>query len=145
MNTTTTTQKEPVDDLADREFTAIGGSTGQDQTDAPGDAPAPLSNAQILAGAIAAGREVFCAVTKLKSPKTHLDDDTAKHLGELWGPVLEKHGWNLNEVMGNYAMEVAAIIGTVTIGASVRAAVIAEMNSQPKTQENPAEQDTINV
>jgi hypothetical protein len=142
----TNSNQEPADDLADRAFTAIGGSTGPESTDAAGDAPAPLTNAQILAGAIAAGREVFCAVTKLKSPKTHLDDDTAKRLGELWGPVLEKHGWNLGEVMGNYALEVAAIIGTLTIGASVRAAVIAEIASQRKADDTPTDDpDTINV
>jgi len=118
------------DDLADRAFTPIGGTTEPTDENAPGEEPAPPSSAQILAGAIAAGREVFCIVTRLESPKKTLSDDTAKALGGMWGPVLEKHGIDLNRYMGDYAMEISAVIGTLTIGAAVRAGVLAEIASR---------------
>lgn len=121
------------DDLAERQFTPLGADA-----DAPGDhpgavaEPAPLTSAQIVAGAIATGREVFCIVTKLQSPKTHLNDNTVKQLGDWWGPVLDKHGIDLSKYMGDYALEIAAVVGTVTIGAQVRAAVIAEIAAREK-------------
>jgi|GEM_PF-3006682 hypothetical protein len=100
---------------------------------APEAAP-PLTNAQIMGGAIAAARSVFCAVTKLESPNRVLDDATAQRLGAAWGPVLDKYGVNLNDTMGAFMVEITAALVTLEIGLQVRAAVSAELaarNAKP--------------
>lgn len=105
------------------------------QGDATQDAPAPEpTNAQMIAGAIAAGRTVFCMVTKLESPKVHLDDAAAQSLGAVWGPVCDKYGWNLNDALGSYGVEIAAIAVTAQIGYALHRAVteeIAARNAKP--------------
>lgn len=107
-------------------------SEQQDQTGAPGqdqgqDQPQALTNAQVLGGAIAAARSVFCMVTKLESPARILDDATAQRLGAAWGPVLDKHGINLGDTMGAYALEFTAAIVTFEVVMQLRAAVGAEI------------------
>ena len=125
---------ETFDDLAALKFTPLTeAATGADEAKPEPEKP---SSGQIIGGAVAAAREVFCIVTKLESPKVHLNDETAQKLGALWGPVLEKHGIDLHRYMGDYALEIAAVIGTLSIGASVRGAVIAEIAA--KEAKDPA-------
>ena len=103
--------------------TTPGAAQGaQPEPDAPG-----LTNAQIVGGAIAAARTVFCAVTKLDSPNVHLDDAAAQRLGAVWGPVLDKHGIDMGELMGDWGVEIAAIVVTAEIGMSLRRAVLDEI------------------
>jgi hypothetical protein len=59
-------------------------------------------------------------------------------LGDLWGPVLDKHGINLGDYLGDYALEIAAAIGTFAIAAQLRTAVNAEIKAQTVDAE-PAE------
>jgi hypothetical protein len=132
-------QTDQFDDLANREFTPLGQDAGSQADPDQNTEAQKLTSSQILAGAVAAGREVFCIVTKLESPKTHLDDATAKRLGDLWGPVLDKHGIDLSKYMGDYALEIAAVIGTITIGVSVRSAVIAEIDAREVKKSLPTE------
>lgn len=106
------------------------------------EAAAPPSNAQVIAGALALGREVFCAVSKLQSPKVHLNDEAVQQLGAVWGPVCEKHGWNLHEAMGDWGLEIAALVVTAQIGLALRAAVVEELaarNAKPVEAEVVAE------
>lgn len=113
------------------------------------DGPAPagqeqeqqsLTNAQILGGAIAAARSVFCAVTKLESPARVIDDATAQRLGAAWGPVLDKHGVNLGDTMGAYALEFTAAVVTFEVVMQVRAAVAAEIAAKAAKPEQEAQQ-----
>lgn len=97
--------------------------------------PQGLTNAQILGGAIAAARSVFCAVTKLESPARVIDDATAQRLGAAWGPVLDKHGINLGDTMGAYALEFTAAIVTFEVVMQVRTAVAAELAAKAAKQE----------
>lgn len=112
--------------------------------DAAQDAPAPEpTNAQMIAGAIAAGRTVFCMVTKLESPKVHLNDEAAQQLGAAWGPVCDKYGWNLNDALGSYGVEIAAIAVTAQIGYALHRAVteeIASRNAKPVQAEEVEQQ-----
>lgn len=89
--------------------------------------PQGLTNEQALGGALAAGREAFCAFTKLQSPRATLDDEAVQKLAALWGPVLSKHGIDLGRYIGDYAMEFAAVIGSFSIAGAVRAGVLAEL------------------
>lgn len=129
MNDTTTPKPppDPLDALA-----AQAESLNASEEPQPGQAQPipPLTNAQAVAGAIGAGREAFCFFTKLKSPRAVLDDATVGQLGELWGPVLDKHGINLSAYLGDYALEIAAAIGTFAIAAQLRTAVQAEIKAQ---------------
>lgn len=140
MNDTTTTDKPGTDplDLLAAQAESMGAS--QDAEAQPGEAQPipPLSNAQAIAVAIGAGREAFCFFTKLKSPRTVLDDATVGQLGELWGPVLDKHGINLGDYLGDYALEIAAAIGTFSIAAALRTAINAEIKSQTIDAEQAA-------
>lgn len=139
----TTPPKTPPDDLEGRIFTAIGGPDAP--TDAAAPPPPPLTSAQILAGAICAGREVFCAVTQFQSPRRHLDDATAAHLGELWGPVLEKHNIDLGKYLGDWGVEIAAVLGTAGIVMTLRKAVMAEARERDQRQEAaPDDANTVN-
>jgi hypothetical protein len=144
-----TDQTEQTDDLATRQFTPIGGDAAAPGAPQPEQAQEPqrLTNAQIVAGALAAGRDVFCIVTKLESPRQHLDAAAVQQLGQLWGPVLDKHGIDLAAYLGDYALEIAAALGTVTIAAKLRAAVIDEMIAKrPTANSAPANNgDTVNA
>lgn len=104
------------------------GTTDLDTTVPPGQQTTPaLTNAQALCGAIAAAREAFCFYTKLQSPRVVLVDEQVQNLAALWAPVLDKHGINLSKYMGDYALEMTAIVGTLTIASSLRIAVSAEL------------------
>lgn len=129
MNQPNTPAADPLEALAAQ---AAGLEASQDAQAAPDDAQAipSLSNAQAIAGAIGAGREAFCFFTKLTSPRRVLDDATVSGLGELWAPVLDKHGIRLGEYLGDYALEIAAVLGTVAIAAQLRTAAAAEIKAQ---------------
>ncbi len=123
--TTTTDPTNPLDALAAQADTLhaepLPGQLG-DEPEALG-----LSNEQTIAGAIGAAREAFCFFTRLESPRRVLDDPTVSQLATLWAPVCEKHGINLGQYLGDYALELAAAIGTFTVVASLRTAVVAEL------------------
>ena len=100
------------------------------------------TNAQLLGAAIAAGRTVFCLVTKLTSPDKILDDKTAQRLGGAWGPVLDKYGIDLNAYVGDYALEIGAAYLTFEIVQALRVAVQDEIRSKaakPIFDENNSE------
>jgi hypothetical protein len=140
----TTTSNTPPDDLEARIFTAIGGpdTAAADPAAAP---PPPLTSAQIIAGAISAGREVFCAVTQFQSPRRHLDDATAQHLGELWGPVLEKHNIDLGKYLGDWGVEIAAVLGTAGIVLTLRKAVMQEARERDQRQDTASQDEATTV
>ncbi len=118
---------------------------GQAQEPQPEAAPAP-TNAQVIAGALAMGREVFCAVSKLQSPRFHLNDEAVQQLGAVWGPVCDKHGWDLNAAMGDWGIEIAALVVTAQIGLTLRAAVVEEIaarNAKPVQAETVGEGEPV--
>ena len=137
----TTTPNTPPDDLQSRVFTAIGGP----DTPEPEAAAPPLTSAQIIAGAISAGREVFCAVTQFQSPRRLLDDATAQHLGDLWGPVLEKHNIDLGKYLGDFGVEIAAVLGTAGIVMALRKAVMQEARDRDRRKDTEAKNDAQTV
>ncbi len=91
------------------------------------DAAPPPGNAQILAGALAAGREAFCMFTQLESPRRHLSDDKVQQLGDVWAPVLDKHGIDLARYMSDWGVELAAALLTFQIVRELREGVKAEI------------------
>lgn len=101
--------------------------------------PEKATNAQIIGAAIAAGRTVFCAVSKLDSPKIHLNDEQSQKLGAVWGPVLDKHGINLNKAMGDYALEIGAAVVTFEIVMALRTAVREEIAAKDAKHMGPVE------
>lgn len=115
-------------------------STSQPTGDSqPPPEPEKTTNAQIIGAAIAAARTVFCAVSKLDSPKVHLNDEQAQRLGAVWGPVLDKHGYNLNKAMGDYALEIGAAVVTFEIVMNLRAAVREEIAAKDAKHMGPVE------
>lgn len=91
------------------------------------------TNAQLLAGVFELGRETFCVVSGLQSPRHVLDGPTVQQLGEVWGAVADKRGWDLSRLMGDYAAEFAAVACTITIGMKLNKAVAAELATrEPK-------------
>lgn len=96
-----------------------------------------LTNAQAIEGAVIMAREAFCGMTKLKSPRAALPNEGARQLGELWGPVCDKHGINLAEWIGDYVLEFSAIMATVAILTQVRAAVQAEIAAMKAAEKKP--------
>jgi hypothetical protein len=138
QTTTTAAAADPLEALAAQ--AASLEQTHDAENPPEGDAqPIPqLTNAQAIAGAIGAGREAFCFFTKLNSPRRVLDDATVSGLGELWAPVLDKHGISLGDYLGDYALEIAAVIGTVAIAAQLRTAINAEIKAQTVDEEKAA-------
>jgi hypothetical protein len=143
-----TDEKKPApDDLENRQFTAIGGdSTSQA---GPDDAAQKLqaSNAQILAGALAAGREVFCLVTELQSPRRTMSDEALSQWAQAVAPALEKHGIDLGAVIGDFGPEIAAVVSTVILANAVRLGAVEELAAKkPAKQEQEATHgDTIDA
>lgn len=132
-------------DQIDSEAQQDAQQPGQEQEPQP-EAPQAPTNAQVIAGALAMGREVFCAVSKLKSPKIHLNDEAVQQLGAVWGPVCDKHGWDMNAAMGDWGIEIAAIVVTAQIGLTLRAAVVEEIaarNAKPVQAETVGEGEPV--
>jgi hypothetical protein len=146
-----TDEKKPApDDLENRQFTAIGGdSTSQDGPQAgPDDAAQKpqASNAQILAGALAAGREVFCLVTDLQSPRRTMSDEALSQWAQAVAPALEKHGIDLGAVIGDFGPEIAAVVSTVILANAVRLGAVAELAAKKQAPTAEAEHgDTIDA
>lgn len=136
-----TKNTDPLDQLAAQAEASLSNPPlGQGVTDldtaGPQDPPA-LTNEQALGGALAAGREAFCAFTRLQSPRTTLDDKAVQTLAELWGPVLTKYGINVGALVEDYALELAAVIGSFGIAAAVRSGVMAEIADRKAKEEKP--------
>lgn len=113
--------------------------------DTPGAAPEDTgptipTNAEIIGGAVKMFRDVLCMVLDLKTPATTLNDTNADHLGGLWGAVADKRGYDLNSMMGDYAAEFAAVVGTVVIGQAVARAARTEIAARAPVdvEEKPA-------
>lgn len=135
---TPTPAADPLEALAAQAASLEQTQDTQGQPEGEAQAIPSLSNAQAIAGAIGAGREAFCFFTKLNSPRRVLDDATVSGLGELWAPVLDKHGISLGDYLGDYALEIAAVIGTVAIAAQLRTACAAEIKAQTVDEDKAA-------
>lgn len=98
---------------------------GEGGAPAEPEAPAP-SNAQLIAGMLELGRDVFCQVTEFQSPKAVLQAGACTALGEAWGRVLDKRGIDLNRYLGDYGAEIAALVVTWRVGSALYSAVQAE-------------------
>jgi hypothetical protein len=133
----------PQDDLEARIFTSITGPAAgpSGSQDEPGQENPKLTNAQILAGALGAGRDVFCLVTDFKTPKATLSDENCTTLGDAWGKVCDKRGWNLNGYLGDYALEIAAALATVAIAKAVADGVKAEIAQREPVDVSSSEPD----
>jgi hypothetical protein len=103
------------------------------------DRAAPPTNTELLASALGAGRDVFCAYTGFESPKANLPDDKVRNLAEAWGKVLDARGINLLDHMGDYALEFAACAVTFKIGSAVAEGVRAEIAQREAANKKPPE------
>lgn len=100
--------------------------------------PVPqVTNAQAVAGAIIVSRVLFCKMTQLESPAKTLSNDVAMELGNLWGPVCDKYGFNLAEIFGDYTLEFTAVMATIAIVTQVRAAAKAEIDARKASEPKP--------
>lgn len=96
---------------------------------APPPAPPVQTNAQLLAGTFQLAREAFCIIGEVRSPRAVLDDGTLQQLGDAWGAVADKRGWDLSKLMGDYGPEVAAVMLTITVGTKLAKVVQAELQA----------------
>lgn len=140
----TTQTHDPLDDLSAQAAVLESGPLAE--SDTPGQPGAPgevakLTNEQVFGGAIAAAREAFCLFTKLTSPKVVLTDAKVQQLAALWCPVLDKHGISLGQYIGDYALEMAAVIGTIGIASELRTMVSAELTFIKKQSNTDAVTD----
>lgn len=133
MNPTT-----PTDTLETLEFTAIGQDANAAQGTQEPEAPA-LTNTQIISGALAMGRDVFCTFTDLQSPQRTLDNAKTDALGEAWGKVCDKRGYDLGGYLGDYVLEIGAIVVTFAIAKDVRAGVLAELAAREPVEAKTTE------
>lgn len=114
--------------------------------DAPGEGAAPdevlpavPTNAKIIGGGLQMLRDVLCMVLDLKTPAATLHDGNCAKLGGLWGAVADKRGVDLNAMMGDYAAELAAVVGTVLIGKAVMTGARNELAARaPVEEKEPA-------
>lgn len=90
------------------------------------------TNAQVIAGAIAAGRDAFCMFTKLESPKRQLTEPRILDLAAAWAKVADKYNVDLYKLMGDYGPEFAALFVTWQIAQDLRAGVRAEIAAREK-------------
>ena len=95
--------------------------TGPDATSTTPEDTGPTipTNSELMAGAFKMARDVGSMMLDLKTPASTLNDPNCQHLGGLWGAVFDKHGVDLNSVMGEHAAEVGAGVGTIIIGLAV--------------------------
>lgn len=112
---------------------AAGVGTAEAGEGAAPSEPPGQSNAELLAGTFQMLREAGCVLGGVESPRRVLDDSTLAALGNAWGVVCDKRGWNLQQLMGNYGPEVAAVMLSITIAQRLNAAVRAELAArEPK-------------
>lgn len=119
------------DTLADNE------TKQPDQPEPPKQGP---TNADMIAVAIGLGRDVFCTASTLQSPKHHLNEAAVTQLGEAWGAVCDKRGWDLNKALGDWGAEIGAIVVTAQIGYVLRTAVMEEIAAR---KAKPVEAETV--
>lgn len=113
-------------------------ATGEGQGAEQAPAVPVQTNAQLLAGVFQLGRDVGCIVAGVQSPRIVLDDATLQQLGDAWGAVADKRGWNLQRLMGDYAAEVSAVMVTITVGVRVNKALQTELAMRERAAAEPA-------
>lgn len=90
------------------------GADGQPAPGAPG-APPPEQptvsdqNRGVIVMLLSAFRELACAMLKVQSPRVTLADQQVETIAGVLSPLAEKHSVNLAGMMGNYALEFAAV------------------------------------
>ena len=130
-------ESNPLDQLAAQAENLGASSESQGQgaaADAGQAEPQGMTNAQAVAGALAAGREAFCFFTKLQSPRVVLNDGRIGELANLAEPVLAKHGIDLGKYLGDYAPELALLVAVIAVGSELRTAALNEIAAKEKTQ-----------
>lgn len=129
-----TTEKH--DELSALAAQAEGLETAQDAAQQgqgePQQAAPVQTNAQLLAGTFQLAREVGCVVAGVNSPRVVLDDATLTQLGDAWGAVADKRGWDLAKLMGDYAAEVSAVMLTVAVLSKVAKGVQNELAARER-------------
>lgn len=145
----TATPADPLEALAssiEQEISAAPGGTAEPgeagQTVAEPEQP-PLSNAEVIAGALLGARDVFCLYTKLQSPARTLNEQAVGVLAQRWAAVCDKRGIDLSKYFKDYTLELAAIVATVGVARAVHAGVRAELAVLNSQQAAPAA-DTAN-
>ncbi len=140
---------EKFDELSALAGQAAGLESAQEEAAAVGQGgapvPPPQTNAQILAGAVHLAREASCIVLDVQSPRAVLDEATMQQLGEVWGAVADKRGWNLNQLMGDWGVEIAAVMTTVTIGMRLSKAVGAELEARERRPKPAPQPGTVDA
>lgn len=81
---------------------------------APAPAPGP-SNAELIAMGVEMFRELVCLVLDVETPRTTLDEKTARAIGQAWEPVCEKYGVDLGRLIGGFGPELAAVVTTAPL------------------------------
>lgn len=109
----------------------------QQQADAPSGAPPegaqPVqTNGSIIAGTLMLARDTACVLFELRTPAMVLTDAKIEQLGELWGKVADKRGWNLASALGDYVEEITALMGTIGIARELVQAVMMELDAKAK-------------
>lgn len=94
--------------------------------------PPEQTNAAIIAGTLQLARDTACVLFELRSPAAVLTDAKIEQLGELWGRVADKRGWNLASALGNYVEEITALMGTIGIARELVQAVVMELDAKAK-------------
>lgn len=86
-----------------------------------------LTNAALLLAALELVRETVCTVAGVKSPRATLSSDKLEPLADAWGAVCDKHGIELQAVVGDWLVEIRAVALTVPLVLGARAALVAEI------------------
>lgn len=121
------------------QLAGTGGAPGGDQA---GQAEPPkLTTAEMIAGALTVGRDLFCAFTDLHTPKVTLGDQAVAGLATAWGKVIDKYQIDLSKIVGDYMLEIAAVMATLPIAVAVRAGVRAEIAAKPPKESKKIEGD----
>ena len=97
--------------------------------------PPQQTNGAIIAGTLQLCRDTACILFELRSPAAVLTDAKIEQLGELWGRVADKRGWNLASALGDYAEEITALMGTIGIARELVQAVVMELDAKAKQDE----------
>ncbi|SDP81164.1 hypothetical protein SAMN04489708_12835 [Paracidovorax cattleyae] len=84
-------------------------------------------------------------VLEVQSPRAVLDDGTLQQLGEVWGAVADKRGWNLQQLMGDWGPEIAAVMTTITIGMRLSKAVGQELAARERKPEPAPQPGTVDA
>ena len=90
------------------------------------------TNGSIIAGTLMLARDTACVLFELRTPAMVLTDAKIEQLGELWGRVADKRGWNLASALGDYVEEITALMGTIGIARELVQAVMMELDAKAK-------------